>query len=226
MVDVILVEPQSAGNIGSVARVMKNFGASNLLLVRPKANHQSITARKMAMHGSDILAQAKKISWDDVLDYDVVIATTAKIGSDYNIPRTPITPKQAAGKIASIRKRKIALVLGREDRGLLSAEIKDCDFLVTIPTAKYSTLNLSQAAAIILYELHAFKTKEFFTPISAKEKEVLNGLITNVIASLDFATKEKRETQRRVWKRVIGKSLLTRREAFALLGFFRKLRRI
>ncbi len=224
MVNVILVEPQSAGNIGSIARAMKNFGAKQLYLINPAANHKSITAKKFAMHGADILAKAKKISWQEALKHDIVIATTAKIGSDYNIPRSPLTPKQAAAKLAGVKNRKVALVLGREDRGLLSSEIRDCDYLVTIPTAKYAALNIAQAATILLYELHNTKSKEFFTPISAKEKKVLLELINKDIASLQFSTKEKRETQRRVWKRVIGKSLLTKREAFALLGFFRKRR--
>jgi tRNA/rRNA methyltransferase len=224
-VSVVLVETHNTGNMGSVSRAMKNFGCTRLLLVNPKASHKTITARKFAMHGSDVLRNAKKISWQDVLKHDVVVSTTARLSNDYNIPRSPLTPRKAAEKLAAVKKRSIALVFGPEDAGLPTSYILDSDFIITIPTAQYAALNLAQAVTVILYELHTIKPKEFFTPVSAAEKVELQRLIHEQIDTLPFATKEKRETQRRVWNRVIGKALLTRREAFALLGFFRKLRR-
>jgi tRNA/rRNA methyltransferase len=229
MISIVLVGIETAGNVGSIARVMKNFGLKELVLVDPKCDPQSKEAWDRAAHARDVLKKAVVADFSYLKRYDYLVGTTAKLGSDYNIPRIPMTPAELAGKLGEVdRKTKIALLFGRESSGLLNEEIQKCDFTVTIPASKeYPTLNVSHAVAVMLYELSreelSANVKERYTPISGKEKEVALGKIDIILNKMRFATPEKRETQKRLWKRMIGKSMLTKREAFALLGFLRKL---
>ena len=152
---VILLEPESAGNIGSVARSMKNFGQDDLWIINPKTPI-NIQARALAMHGFDVLSSAKIMNHLDkaLSGIDTVVATssvTAK--SSTNIARTPITPRELALALSSTR-GNVALIFGRESSGLTRQEIEGCDLLVTIPANRaYNVLNISTAVSIILYEI-------------------------------------------------------------------------
>ena len=227
MISIILIEPENPGNIGAIARVMANFNFKNLVLVNPKCNHLDQEARNRAKHSQSILKKAKIIK--NIKGFDYLIATTALLGTDYNISRSPITPEQLAEKINKIStKANIGIIFGRESSGLTNKEIQKCDFIVTIPTfPKYKTLNVSHSVGIILYELFkksgSRKLADSFAPASEKEKQIILEKISNILDKLQFATKQKKETQKKLWKRIIGKAMLTRREAFALLGFLKKL---
>ncbi len=225
MITVILIEPRNSGNVGAIARAMANFELSSLVLINPKCNHQSQTARNRAKNAQDILRNAKVVSFSFLKKLDYVIGTTAKLGTDYNIPRVPLTPDKLSGMIKD--NVKIGLLFGREACGLTNEEVRMCDFIVNIPSSeKYRALNISHAAAIIFYEL--FKQKgsrlyERYKPAAREEKELILKLINKIITGANYATEGKRETQRKVWQRLIGKSFLTKREAYALIGFLKKL---
>ncbi|MFH1408937.1 MAG: RNA methyltransferase [Nanoarchaeota archaeon] len=224
MITVVLVEPSTPGNIGAIARVMKNFGFSQLLLVNPRCDHLTGEAMARAMHAADVLKKARKVSWSAVKKFPCVVGTTAKMGSEYNILRAPLSPAELA---ESLPKVKTALVFGREDTGLTNEEVMDCDIVCTIPSqSKYTALNLSHAAAILLYELRSRKKVigEQVVYASAAEKKVMLQKVDAALRKMDFSSPRLRETQRKVWKRVVGKSFLTKREAFALMGFLRKIR--
>ncbi|MCX8147520.1 MAG: RNA methyltransferase, partial [Candidatus Woesearchaeota archaeon] len=174
-ISVVMVEPETPGNIGATARVMANFGFQELILVNPKCNHLSKESYDRASHGKYIIENAKIIySLNNVFEnFDYAIGTTCRVGTDYNILRSPLTPKQLAGKIASIsskangKKPKIAILFGRESSGLTNNEIKKCDFIVTIPTPKdYPSMNISHAAAIMLYEIYFYSSKQPNTPLN------------------------------------------------------------
>jgi TrmH family RNA methyltransferase len=223
MISVVLVEPKNSGNVGAVARSMANFGFEKLILVNPKCNHLSQTARNRAKWAQDVLKKAKIVNSLSSIK-STLVATTGKIGTDYNIPRSPISPEKLSNIVN--KKKNIALIFGRENSGLNNEEISKCNFVVTIPTSKkYSVMNLSHAVAVILYELS--KTKENIAShiifASEQDKKQLMKMLNKALNKMDFATKEKKQTQITVWKRMIGKSFLTKREAFALMGFFRKL---
>jgi len=226
MIHVVLVEPKNSGNVGAIARVMKNFELKNLVLVNPKVNYLSQTARNRAKHAQEILKKAKVVK--KIPKYDYVITTTAKLGTDYNIPRSALRPEQVMEKIKGADNKKIGLVIGPEGNGLSNKQILDSDFVVSIPSSrKYPTLNISHACAILFYELFKNSKEDSLDHInfaSAKEKEILLGIVNKRLNKMEFATKEKKQTQKIVWKRVIGKCFLTKREAFALIGFFKKIK--
>lgn len=226
MISIVLIEPKTPGNLGAVSRAMKNFGLKNLILINPKCSHKDIEAIKRAKHAQDILKKAKIKSFSYLKKFDMVIATTSKLGTDYNLPRSPIRPEQLADRLNP--KQNIAIVFGREGIGLTNKEILSSDILMTIPTSKkYPAMNLSHSAAIIFYELFKKTGKDKIgtqiTPISKKEKQQILKMIDQILNKMTFTTKEKKQTQKIVWKRVINKSFLTKREAFSIMGFLRKL---
>jgi len=231
MISIVLIEPKTPANIGAIARAMKNFGFSDLIIINPRCSPSHEDAKKLARHANGLLRKAKVRTSRVLSQFDCLIATTAKLGSDYNIPRSPMSPEQLSIKISRINpEKKIALLIGREDIGLTNEEIKKCDFTVSIDAAPgYPTLSISHSVAILLYEIFKHqeteKSSSHITPISKKEKDELLKKINNTINTLPFATKEKKQTQKTLWKRIVGKSFLTKREAFALFGFFRKIRK-
>jgi len=228
MIHIILIEPETDGNIGAIARVMKNFGLKDLVLVNPKTDHLAKPAFDRACNAKEVLKNAKVKKKINALEkYDYVIGTTGKLGKDYNIPRVPIMPDEFANIVD--RKKKIALVFGRESKGLTNEEIRMCDFTVTIPTsAKYPILNISHACGILCYELfkHSRQKKigKNYTSIGRIDKKQILKIIDQKLEIMNFSTDAKRETQRRVWKKMISKSFLTKREAFALMGFLKKIK--
>src|SRR3989344_1043349 len=123
MISVILIEPETSGNIGYVARVMKNFGFKELILINPKCDHLNLEAMSRATHAKNVLKSARISDFSILKEFDYLIATTAIIGTDYNIPRSPISIEELARKISGI-KGKIGLMIGREGSGLNNKEIE------------------------------------------------------------------------------------------------------
>jgi TrmH family RNA methyltransferase len=225
MIEIVFVEPQIAGNVGALCRVMKNFNFHDLVLVNPKCEYNDEEARKRAKHANDILADAKVINSLDDLKTDCLVGTTALIGTSFNVSRSPIFPRQFAEKAVKI-KNKISLVFGRETEGLYNSEIEKCDFVITIPANRnYKTLNVSHSAAIILYELFMAKVnpRPIHESASENDKKQIIKLLKESMKSMDFLNDQKRQTQVKVWNRLISKSFITKREAFALMGFLKKL---
>lgn len=225
------MEPENPGNLGAVARACKNFGFRNLVLVNPKAKKDDEEAISRAKWAKDVLKKAKIVKAKSLEGYDYLISTSAKLGTDYNIPRSPLSPEQLAKKLhqPGMRRKKIGLLFGRESMGLTNEEIARCDFLVSVPGAKgYPVFNLSHAVVIILYELFKTGSKETSSShiplLSGKERKVLNGYMEKAVNKLEFKPQEKQITQRKVWRQVLAKAFLTRREGFALMGFFKKIK--
>jgi len=228
---VVLVGVEHPGNLGAVARAMKNFGVSRLLLVDPACSPHDPEAQNRAKWANDVLAATSTGSWELLEEFDLVVGTTGQLGNDYNLPRTPLTPRQLGERVAeTMDEATIALVFGRESDGLTNEEMARCDFSVTIPTnPDYPTLNLSHAVAITLYELTNTNGgrahQERFPLVKPAEKRQLQRLIDETLDSMHFQTPDKRETQRVLWHRLVGKSFLSQREAMALMGFLKRARK-
>lgn len=226
MIHILLMEPEHPGNIGAIARSMKNFALEHLVLINPACDHLCSEAIARSMHAKDILEKAKVRK--TLRGYDHLVGTTGKLGSDYNLPRVPLTPEQLAEKVSDLDAR-VGILLGREGIGLKNDEIARCDLLVTIPASReYPILNLSHAAAVLFYELFKAsgddKTNSHIAIATRKEKDVIMSQMERILRSTEFSTEEKRETQRIVWKRIFGKAILTRREAFAVIGLLKKIK--
>lgn len=235
MLYIVLLEPEHPGNLGAVARVMANFGLWRLVLITPKCKKDDVEAIKRAKHAQHILKKAiviKEYSRNTFKRFDYVIGTTAKLGTDYNIPRSPVTPKQLAEKLrqTSLKNTRIAVLIGREGIGLTNEEVMKCDYIVSIPTyKKYPTLNISHACAIIFYELFQqlgradARINAGIFPANEKDKEIMLKRLYEVLDNIKFSTPDKKRTQQIVWKRIVGKSMMTKREAFAAIGLWKKI---
>ena len=223
MIYVILVEPENPGNIGAVARAMKNFGFDKLVLINPKNSYDCDEAIARSKHAKNILKKAKLADEDFLDKMDYIVASTARLASDYNIPRIPITPVELSKKMN--HDSKIGILFGPESTGLRNHHIQKCDLLVSIPTCgKYTSLNLSHAVSIILYEISKQASKVRKAEIANRDyKNYIMEKLQEVIESLPFNTQTKKETQLKAWKRIFGKAQLTKREAFVVFGFFKKL---
>jgi len=231
-ISVVLIGVEHPGNLGAVCRAMKNFDVTELVLVNPKCSPGETEAINRAKWAKDILKKAKIAPIDVLKEYDLVVGTTGVLGDDYNLPRTPLTPAQLATKLAEAGKSsRVAIVFGRESDGLYNHELALCDATVTIPTGKeYPSMNLSHAVAVVLYAIAVESLSvpiiKKFPLVNAPTKQHLHRVMDETLAGLPFATKEKRETQEVLWRRLVGKSGLTQREAMALMGFFRKVQQV
>ena len=125
MISIILIEPEKSGNVGAVARAMKNFGLSNLVLINPKCKPKSKEARNRAKHAQEVLMNAKIKGFGFLKKLDYLVATTAQLGTDYNIPRSAITADTLAEKLNEIDSDglEIGILIGRESIGLTNKEI-------------------------------------------------------------------------------------------------------
>ena len=152
-VSFVLVEPKESGNIGASARAIKNMGFMNLCLVSPPSLLTD-EARWFACNALDVLESAR--SYPDVksaiMDKAIVVGTSRRTGKR----RGMILPLEQGARniIERAKSGKIAILFGREDKGLLNEEVDECGLLLTIPTSKeHRSLNLSQAVLIVAYEL-------------------------------------------------------------------------
>jgi tRNA/rRNA methyltransferase len=151
-VRIVLVEPAGALNVGSIARIMKNMGLSQLVLVNPICDPQSEEARRMAVHAGDVLAAAQIVETlpQALKGCHRSIATTVRqrsIDTPLEHPRTALPWLLEPGLIT-------ALIFGSEDHGLSNDELQYAQRFVYIPSSDlYPSLNLAQAVAICCYEL-------------------------------------------------------------------------
>lgn len=150
---IVLVEPAGPLNVGSIARVMKNFELHHLVLVNPQCDPLSAEAMKMAVHAKEILESAVVVkTLPEALQGCVrAIATTGRVRS-WEVPLE--NPRAALPWLLEEPEELSALIFGREDRGLSNEELNYAQRFVRIPTSEsYSSLNLATAVAICCYEL-------------------------------------------------------------------------
>jgi len=245
-ITVILSQPESSGNIGSIARVMKNFGFENLVIFNPIEKKKAIFSKKtqgFAMHGKDVLFNAKVVEsrtqeehigdFENYLkNFDLIIGTTSK-GSRYtNIKRLAIFPEDL--EIPKIEENmEIAILFGKESRGLTNEEMQLVDIPLRIPTSNdYPTMNLSHACAIILYEF--FKKLNFIEvgrgkhPVlvaNKKNRQILYDKIESVISKIKIRNYKQRRTIN-AFKNVFERAFMSKKELSLILGVFSKLEHI
>lgn len=218
---VVLVEPLSDGNVGAVARAMKNFGLDDLVLVRPCAIGEE--ARKRAMHAADVLEGAKKVSTEDeaLKGVDFVAATSGiDTSNEKRFARISMTPKDFAEKVREMD-GTIALMFGREDFGLDKGLIRRCDFLVTIPAnTEYTVMNMSHAAAVVFYELFVSNAAKW-EPRRAEELETekLHEYFAMLLDLVDYPEHKKTKTKV-MFRRMVARSAPSVWEFHTLMGVF------
>lgn len=234
----VLVEPKEPGNIGASARAMKNMGFLDLCLVNPPPQ-MTQEGRWFARNAHDVLDSAKICATfqESIRDKSIIVGTTRRIGKRRGL----IFPVEQGVKtifdIASSG-NKIAILFGREARGLFNEEVQECGFMLTIPSSKIQpSLNLSQAVLIIAYELsksawqingdtqpHPVYPSPCPAPAALAAHEDIGALykrISRALELLDYIPKGDRNLEKKILanlKHFIGRAGLTEWELKMLYG--------
>ncbi len=227
MISVVLVNPKYGGNVGSIARVMMNFDFKELRIVGSKEILNK-EAYMMAVHAKDILNNAKFYNTfeEAIKDLDFVVATSGARGGDRNLKRVPITPKDLASQLLTV-KGNVGIVFGREDDGLTNEELEKCDLLVSIPTSNlYPIMNLSHAVAVILYEIYSARVGNTFLDInmreaSRKDKDLLINKFNEFIDRNEKIPEHKKELCKIIFKRLVNRAFISGKEAWTLMSAFK-----
>lgn len=168
-VAVVLMEPQNPVNIATCIRAMKNMGVPNLRLVRP-VDYDPWRLEGIAHDTADIIEGIRKFETVDeaLADCVRVAGFTARRRA---AKRQTVRPGTAARDLLDFTESgTVALIFGREDKGLSNEDLDRAHLVVTIPTTDYASLNLSQAVLIALYELH-IAAADATKPIGAARKD-------------------------------------------------------
>ncbi len=239
-VRIVLVRPQGGGNIGSVARVMRNFGLSDLAVVSPRAEVLGEEARAMACAARDVLEAARIVP-----DFGLAVAgcgwvcgTTARVGERR---RAEFTPRTAGRHVVSRMSRSTsAIVFGPEDAGLSGEDLDRCHGVLSIPTEPgLASLNLAQAVGVVAYELWMAHLEESASRAAegkgrgrpdradrvAARAEELEGALTHLEETLEaigFFRQTAPEHPMRELRRFLARSNPTRYELAMLRGICRK----
>ena len=227
---VVVVDAETPGNVGTIARAMKNFGLDDLKLVDPPALAEDGEAYGFAGHArEDVLPNAEEVTFEWVVENHHTVGTTAITGEDdrshERFPfKTPVELRESLRTVDA----PTALVFGREGRGLNNDELSQLDEVCSIPaSADYPVLNLGQAATVLLYELRGLTVDETQQPDTevtrAPEGDVERfheffGEFLDVTGQREHV----REKNALLMRRLLGRAHPTEREIHSLLGTFRK----
>lgn len=225
-VAIVLVRPAYPENVGAAARVACNMGISRLILVG-KERPDEERMRKLATHHASHLIDGLDIfsRLDEALaPFQWVVGTSARQGRQR---LTTAGPKTAmADLVTKLTNNQAALLFGPEDRGLSNDDLKLCNIVTTIPTADFSSLNLAQAVALLVYELYSevLRAQQDNRPAPARlacsrERENLYGLIEEALRAIGSLQEEKYGYWMHNIRHFLGRSGLRSREARFVGGF-------
>ena len=234
-ISVVLVESQGDENIGMIARAIKNCGIFDLRLINP-VMFKTRNAYKWACNATDVLDNAcVKTSLDDAIsDISYVVGFSRRKGKR----RPPVGEyKRAFAKIlARAKKGRVAIVFGREDDGLNTKELRQCDEIITIPTSPaYPSLNLAQAVMLTCHELFKILKKEDDVddqrPVFVSKKEIASVLsdLNNTLILLDYDDKDKGKLRGKIIKSfsgLFGRGGLRHKDVNMFLGLFSRIKQI
>ena len=228
-VTVVLVEPDQAGNVGSVARAMDNLGASELRLVNP-CEYMNSKGFAMATNSRWVLEKAVTFSTlrEAVQDCKLIIGTSAR-------HRQKHAGSASLWDIASIIKKydtadKIAVVFGREASGLTNEEMDRCNEWIYIPGFGSTTsFNLAQAVILVLYELSHLNPRQespINSPSPLADSFLIEGLkdhFFTVLKAVRFLRKGHEPVMRTYFSDLIARTHMTEHDVRIARGFFNKI---
>jgi TrmH family RNA methyltransferase len=222
LVRIVLIDPSHPGNIGSVARAMKNMALADLVLVRPRSfPHPESTA--LAAGADDILASARVVE-----SVEQAVADCAFIAGTTSRPRSYYweftTPRDVAGRIVALQPdTRAALLFGSERYGLATEDLKLCNVLVRIPAnPEYCSLNLAMSVQLAAYEIFmARQQPQSHTQLEmalapSGDVEHFYAHLHEVLNEIDFADRTGHLMER--LRRLFNRAQLDRNELNILRG--------
>jgi len=239
-VRVVLVRPRRGGNVGAVARAMKNMGLSDLVLVAPRTP-VGVAAERMAAHARDLLRARRTVADLATALGDTTLAI-GTVGRETTPRARPRSPRDLAGEVIAAAKRgRVALVFGPEDHGLSNADLDRCQRLLSIPTSgDYASLNLAQAVLVCAYELRVAadllggapakppgtrrraERAADVEPATGAQREALLAHLESSLAAVGFLSPQNPAHIMRDVRALFGRAGLTRRDVKVWRGIARQ----
>ncbi len=218
---IVLIDPSHPGNIGSVARAMKNMALADLVLVRPRSfPHAEATA--LAAGADDVLADARVVASvaEAIADCAFIAGTTSRPRS-YHWEFS--TPRDVAARIVGLGDTRAALLFGSERYGLGTEDLRHCNVLVRIPAnPEYCSLNLAMAVQLLAYELFTARERpqshmQLEQPLAAAgDLEHFYDHLHRVLHEIDFEDKTGHLMDR--LRRLFNRAQMDRNELNILRG--------
>lgn len=225
----VLVNTTHPGNIGGAARAIKNMGLTELYLVQPR-EYPAPRAVWRAAGARDILTNVKIVeSLDEaIVGCGLVVGTSAR---ERRIPWPLINPRECGEKIwGEAARHDVALLFGREDRGLTNSELQKCHYHVHIPSnPDYSSLNLATAVQVLAYEVRMASLQdengllpsmdEWDQPLAtADELELFHQHLAETMATLKFYDPDNPKQLLTRMRRLFNRTRMDKMEVSMLRG--------
>ena len=224
---VVMVGPMYGGNVGSVCRAMANMGLSKLTLVAPRTLDMD-EARMMACHATGILDRRTECPTlpEAVADCGLVMGATVRAGLYRQHARGP--REWAPKALEAARHGKVALVFGREDKGLSNEELAICTQIIQIPSHPgYPSLNVAQAVLICCYEVF-LATATYEPPVEKSEeapshlRERMFRMWRETLLHIGFMADDKADHMMYGIRRILARGMLTVDDVRILMGIARQ----
>lgn len=226
---IVLVNTAHPGNIGGAARAIKNMGLTELYLVQPR-EFPAPRAVWRAAGAREILANATVVETVDeaIEGCSLVIGTSAR---ERRIPWPLINPRQCGERIwQESAVHDVALLFGREDRGLTNSELHKCHYHVHIPSnPEYSSLNLATAVQVLAYEIRMAslanemgelpEINDWDQPLATSEElEFFHQHLSKTMADLKFYDPENPKQLLTRMRRLFNRARMDKMEVSMLRG--------
>ena len=233
---VVLVEPAGPLNVGSVARLCANFQIDALRLINPRCDHLGQEARLMAVHAAAMLEGATVFSSlaGALADCRRVVATSGRHDGE---PLPLLPPQEALSWLvepSETNNSPVAVVFGREDRGLSNDEMLQAGRLLSLGTGPaYSSLNLSHAAAVVLHELHQLprgQPPKTFAPLGLAEpcqRQDVEGMLSDaesLLLEVGFLYSHTSHARMAKVRHLLQRAQISSEEVALVRGMVRQLR--
>ena len=222
-VRIVLIDPSHPGNIGSVARAMKNMALSDLVLVRPRSFPHA-EASALAAGADDILSRARIVTTvaEAISDCAYIAGTTSRPRSYY---WEFTTPREVAVRIEALApENRTAILFGSERYGLATEDLNHCNVLVRIPAnPEYCSLNLAMSVQLLSYEIFMAREQpqshtQLEQPLApSADVEHLYTHLHQVMNEIDFEDRTGHLMER--LRRLFNRAQLDRNELNILRGF-------
>ena len=224
---IVLVRPRYSGNIGAVARAMRNMGIRDLALVNPAPIRRE-QADMMAVHARDVLDSMHTYASlrSAIGDCGLVVGTTCRSGLYRD---NAVSPRQLAPRIAAMAtSNRVALLFGSEENGLTNDDLRLCHQLMTIPTdSSYASLNIAQAVLLCCYEVFLAAQENLSLAecslAVAEQQELMYEKLKQALLQVGFLHRDNPEHIMFALRRIMGRAGLEDRDVRILLGMARQI---
>jgi len=233
----VLVEPQAAGNVGAAARALKNLGFHRLVVVAPDCDPRGPEAARMAVDAADVLARAEVVADLDaaLAGAATVVGTTGRTGKQ-RLPHYRLD--ELAPRLVTLgTSGELAVLFGREKRGLTAVELDRCTHLVHfLASEDYPSFNLAQSVLLVAYELRRSAASLSSGSASASltsaqeegladdaQREAMYAHLQDALLALGFLKQDTTEGRMRRLRRMLGRATLSPGDADVLRGIARQI---